>query len=165
MLGIADQGPAKRYPLAHAAGELSRPFVDGILKMHEANELHGAGQIGRAIPAHHLDREQDVLQRRLPGQQGRILKHNPDFRARLGHQDAVGEDAAVAHHFKTGDHHQERALAATARAEQADELALLDGEGSRCHRLGRGRSLSEHLAYVLAADLRLLHATAECFIQ
>ena len=65
---------------------------------------------------------------------------------------------AVGHHFKTGDHHQERALAATARAEQADEFALLDGERSGGHSLERGRTLSEHLAYALAADLRLLHA-------
>src|ERR1700730_18042966 len=54
-----------------------------------------------------------------------------------------------------GNHHQQGALAATARAEEADEFALLDGECCGGHSLERSRPLAEDLAYALAADLRL----------
>ena len=55
--GIGNERAAKRDPLPHAAGELARALVGGILEMDEPQEFHCSPEIGRTPPAQHLDRE------------------------------------------------------------------------------------------------------------
>src|SRR5258708_7010762 len=123
-----------------------------ISEVHQPQKLHRTSEISRATPAHHLDRKKYILKSRLPGQQGRILEYDTDFRARPAHVRAAGENRSLGDRFKAGNHHQQGAFAATARTEEADEFTLRHRERRGRDRLERGQPFAEDFAYPMAAD-------------
>ena len=62
---------------------------------------------------------------------------------------AAEQDAARRRQLEPGDHAQRRRLAAARRPEQAEELAVANGEGRVLH----GDEIAEGLLQVLDADL------------
>ena len=75
-----------------------------------------------------LDGKQHVLQHRAPGQQNRALENDSDFPPGPGHFRILNADFARAGIDESGNHHEQRALAATARSQDAEELAISDVE-------------------------------------
>jgi hypothetical protein len=75
---------------------------------------HARRAVGRPDrPFGREEGKQHVVERALPRQQGRILEHDAGLGARLGEGAAGDTDRALARRVEAGDHHQERALAAT----------------------------------------------------
>src|SRR5262249_24698230 len=73
------------------------------------------------------ERELEVLAQVPPGQEVRVLEDHPDLGGpRFDHRLAVEEDLPACQSMESGHRPQERCLAAAARTEDADELALLD---------------------------------------
>jgi hypothetical protein len=126
---VVDKRPADGGALAHAARELTRQRVGELLELRHLEELESAGPVLLQRFPEQLDGKQDVVEDRAPGQQDGALKHDADIRSRAGHGRPGEHDLAGGRGSKTGDHHQKRALAASARAEQTHELAVGNVEG------------------------------------
>ena len=137
QLGVIDQRPADRDALAHPARQLVRLFVGEAMQPDaiEQRVRRVVVVVDRALQD--ADREQHVVERALPRQQGRILEHDADAGARTGHRSAVDDDAAGGHRLKASDHHQQRALAAAGGTENGDELAVRYRKADRAHRFDR----------------------------
>jgi hypothetical protein len=129
------QQPRERDALLHAAGEMARV---GVLEAGEANELEQlvrlalGGVVG--LPAQ-CARQQRLLERRPPGQQGGPLEHQRDVLAGLGDLASVDRDPTRGERDQAGEQAQEGGLAAAARADHGHELArtrleadVVDGE-------------------------------------
>ena len=118
---------------------------DGDALAHAAGKLVGAlfERIGKADPSQHLTRrllallgrhaahgktEADVLPDIQPGEQRCLLEDQAALWRRSGDGFAVRADRARGRLFEPGDEIEQRALAATGRAQQNDELAGLDLE-------------------------------------
>src|SRR5260370_40894562 len=83
------------------------------------------------LEAFELERQHDVAKHRGPRHQGRLLKHEADFRlvtAMLLGFHAAPRNAAACWLAKPGDHPQGGGFAAAGRAKQGDEFAVPDGE-------------------------------------
>ncbi len=147
--------------LAHAAREVRRMTGGEIRK---ANELQGlaypvvdfGSTYARAAQA-----ERDVLRHVEPGERGVLLEHDADAIGRLTRDSAAFElDLAIGHRGQTGDHFEERRLAAARRADHREELTALDLEIDRTERVQRSRRVPrrEGLADAGEPDLRSGHA-------
>ena len=113
-----------------AAGQLRRQSIVHAFERDQAQQLLAALRAGLgALHAPHAQRELDVLADGHVPEQRVVLEHEAD--AALPRRDvrdivAVQGDAAVIDAGQPGDRAQQRALAAAARAEQHEELALAD---------------------------------------
>ncbi len=95
----------------------------------ELEELDRALAVGVADAAGEHRRQEDVVERRLPVEEGRPLEHHADLGAaarRPRSPNAVSVPDVL--RDEAGDEAQERRLAAAGRADQGDELAAADGE-------------------------------------
>src|SRR5205085_10666428 len=119
----ADDGGA----LLHAAGELAR---EGPVEAGEARLVDQAlDPVDRHRLLLDLERELDVLAQVAPGQEVRLLKDHPDLgRARPLHRRPREPDLPSGQRVEPGQRPEQRRLAAAARPEHADELALADDE-------------------------------------
>ena len=118
-----DESAAERHALAHAAGQLVRIFV---LETGEADggEQRAGAPLGRAaLELLGFRLQHDVAERGAPFEQHRALKHDTDVGARAGDSRAVDRDEAARRRHQPGRDHQQRALAAAARAHDRYELA------------------------------------------
>jgi len=93
------------------------------------------------VKVQQLDGKQHVLQHRAPGQQNRALENDPDFPPGAGHFRIFNADFARAWIDESSNHHEQRALAATARTQDAEELAVSDVERQLADRF----EVAEHL--------------------
>src|SRR5258708_3158130 len=127
-LGIEGEHARERDALLHAAGELGGVV---IAEFAEAGHVEGLGDHivdVRARGALRLESPGDVAGDRLPRKERELLEHHAavgawffDFLPIDADRAGIGADEA-AHHV------QEGALAAAARADDGDELALAHGE-------------------------------------
>jgi hypothetical protein len=76
-LGLRSESPRDRDPLSHAARELSGSAVKRISKSDELEIPDGLGPLLVSRPGRKRggDRQLNVADRRQPGQQGIVLKH------------------------------------------------------------------------------------------
>src|SRR5580704_10545214 len=124
----AEQGARDRDTLAHAARELMREASFPAFEAHEPQELARRRRARRqaAMPAD-LERQRDILERRAPGQERRVLEDEaqrpvePGFTRRA----AKHGDRSARRREKIGDEPQERGLAAPRWPEKAHETAAL----------------------------------------
>ena len=131
-LGLVRQRARDRDALLLAAGELRRQPLIESLERHQPQQLLAALAAGAGAHAAHAQGELDVLGDRHVAEQGVVLKHQAD--AALARGDvrdvaAVQGDAPVIDAGEPGDGAQQRALAAAARSQQHEELAVADVEG------------------------------------
>ena len=137
-VGLLGEGPGDGDPLAHAARELV-----GHLRP-EAVEVHGVQQLVGlvvALPpgdASELQGQLDVRSDRQPREQRRLLEHESDPSSPV--------DRAGGGLVEPGDEVEEGGLAASRRADEADELAGCDVEVDAVERM--------HRVGALAVDLR-----------
>ena len=128
-LRVAHDGAAHGDPLALAARELARQAVEQV---REAQNLGGAihpladhGLVRLAQP----QAEAHVLAHRHVRVEGVVLKHHGDvagLRRHVVHHLIADRDLAVVDVLEAGDHPEQRRLAAARRADQDQELAVLD---------------------------------------
>ncbi len=125
-LRLDREGAGERHPLALATGELRRIAVTELLQLHQLEQL--------------IDPRPDLVLRPLPDRQpeGDVVAHGhvleggvvleDEADATLLRRDpgcvlAGDDDLARVGHLESGDHAQERRLAAAARAEQRRQRA------------------------------------------
>jgi hypothetical protein len=147
LLGYAmDQSMKIKDALLHAAGELPGQLGLEPLQPDHAQQMAGALQMRGAGQFLDLGRHHDVGQDVAPRQQQRVLEHDAGVAMRPVDRAAAQPDPAGAGRQQAGDHAQQRGLAAAGRADQHQELALVDGEVQRRQR--------RHLAVAAAIGLR-----------
>ena len=127
-LGIHQQRAGDADPLVHAAGQLGGMVVLEAAQADEIDELHGAIIPLGLADALELEVEGDVVDRRQPRHQGRLLEHHAAVRARPLHLLAVDQRPPGSRLLEAGDDVEQGRLAAAGRAEQADEIIGLDVE-------------------------------------
>jgi hypothetical protein len=114
--------------LFHAAGELLRV---GVFEFGEADKLDPlAGfAFGRAAGSTgHEGAEHDVLFDGLPGEEGVGLEDHAAIRAGAGDGLAIDANIAGSRCFQAGEYAGEGGFAAAGGADDAHELAFVDGE-------------------------------------
>ena len=120
-----------RDALLLTARELLRQTIVHAFERDEAQELAAALDALGGRHAPDPQRELDVVADRHVAEQRVVLEHEPDLAlagVRVRHVAAVQRDAAVIDLGQAGDRAQQRALAAAARSEQHEKLAVLDVE-------------------------------------
>src|SRR4051812_45361664 len=129
--------------LAHAAGELVHPLAALAAEVDHLEQPLGLGAALGLADAAGAQRQLDVGRGGQPRQQRRLLEHQG--RALGRDLDRAGRGGQEARHDV-----EQRRLAAAGGAEQADELARLDGEVDALQ--DRGGAPLEHLRDALDAD-------------
>ena len=125
------EGPRERDALLHAARELVRVAAAGMAEADEVEQLaHPVAAVALPLTAHPQP-ELDVLPGGHVREQAVGLEDHadvPPVRRRPRQVDAVDDDRAGGRLVEPCDEPQRRRLAAAGRAEQRDELALLELE-------------------------------------
>ena len=133
---IGRQRPSERHALAHPARQLVHVGVGEAPQVHLLEEGLGArGALVLVADAGELEAEVDVLARRQPREERRVLEHDAALGPGRVDDLAVERDASRVGALEPGDEVEQRRLAAARRAEQADELPFVDGE----RHIGRAR--------------------------
>src|SRR5690606_21370035 len=116
------QRARQRHAALHAAGKLVRELVEIFVHKTETQR-----QLARAVmplPARHaggLKTQCNIVERRLPRQQARLLEH-------IGRFGETVFDRTLAHMQQTRAEIEQRGLAATRGADQRDDLPRLHAE-------------------------------------
>ena len=149
------------HALLLAAGELRREVVDAVAEAHLRQAARSAIALGLGLGAlqHPLLREHHVALGGEVREQVEALEHHADLLAhlvdvRLGVVDlgVLEPDLAARGLLETVDAAQQRRLARAGRAEDDDDLALVDVDVDALEHL----EVAEGLAQVLDADDRLV---------
>ena len=130
--GLQAERTRERRALAHAAGQLRRIMLGEILEPDgfERARPRAAARSGLATPWNVMPSSMFSMHG-VPREQGVFLEHESDVaRQRAAHRLAQHLDAAGARRHQAADDIEERALAAAARADQAQKLAARDIERS-----------------------------------
>ena len=152
-LGLDDQHPGERDPLLLAAGELPliAPLVAAEIHLIE-RPLHAHPNLPpRRLP--YLQAERDIVEHIHVRKDRVVLKDDPDsplLRRQQRHVLAADQHPAVIGADEARDHAQCRRLAAARRAEQGEELALLDPQAQVIDR----ERLAVALSQVRELDVR-----------
>ena len=130
-LRLAHDRPADGDALALAAGEFARPPVEIGREVEDGGGLrHLLVDFGARAPGH-LQSEGDVVAHaHMRVERVGLEDHRQAAlrRRRRDDIDAVDEDLAAGRVLEAGDQAEKRRLAATRRADEDDEGAVLDGE-------------------------------------
>jgi hypothetical protein len=126
---LADQRAGQRDALLLAARQVVRPAPGERVEADLLQHLHHAAVARVLRHPLHLEAELDVLRHRAVREQREALEHHRGVAMRwrqvgdvvAGDQDLPGGDL-----LEPADHPQRRRLAAARRAQQGDELAVLD---------------------------------------
>ncbi len=143
-VGLRRQGACHGDALAHAAGQLRRPAVTGVIEADEGDVAvdprlaRGAALLGEE----RIDRERDVALDRQPRHQRIGLEHDPDARRRPVDLPAAEDDAATVGSGQSRDRRDQRRLAGPGEADDGDELALLDLEVDAAEHVAARRALA-----------------------
>src|SRR6266480_2484919 len=128
-LGIERQHARKRHALLHPARQLGGIVVAELAQVHHLQVLADGGVDLRAWRALGLEAPGDVASHGAPGEKRELLEHHAAVRAGAADFLAVHPDAAAALGLdEAADDVQEGALAAAARPDDGDELALAHAE-------------------------------------
>src|SRR5215213_11408365 len=121
--------------LLHPAGELVRPTIERVAQAHKLEIARGGlAQLG-APHAFHLEAEHYVLHGGQPRQQLGKLKHHAAIEAAALYLAAVHHDFAAGRRLQPHSDPKRRGLAATARSDERDDFAVIDGEANMAERL------------------------------
>jgi hypothetical protein len=150
---ILDQAARDRDALLHAAGKFVRMTPAKAVETDQLQRVLGLGAPLGFRDAAQGQREFNVLLRRQPWKQARLLEHDADA-VRIGLRDGrvVDQDCSGGLLAQAGHHHQQGRLAAAARSHQHHETAGLHFKRNvrqRHHILLAG---SEDLAYMADLD-------------
>src|SRR5215467_14496840 len=121
-LGPHGKSARDRDALAHATGQLVRPFIERGREAHALQRLPGHGPPLGDRRAANGEAEADVLPHRQPRKEGGLLEDETPLRRRRGHALPERPQIARGHRLETGDEIEQRALAATGRSQEGDEL-------------------------------------------
>jgi hypothetical protein len=141
---------------------LAEPF-----QINELQDVLHAPFLLRPVEAHDLQRQHDVLLDAPPRIKPRRLEHVAigPVPPRLVGGHAVDGDLAARGMFQRRDDPQEGGLAAARGADEADEIALVDGQVHVTQRLHRAVGRLERQVETARLDHRRLrgrHALSEC---
>src|SRR3989454_2286711 len=128
---VEDEAPGERDALLLAAGQLARMLIGEPAQPDKVEDLVHALRLLRARKRAHAQRKGDVALDRHVGKQGVVLEDDADVALvwLAARQILAAElDDAAAGLLEARDHHQRRRLPRAARAEQGEELALVDLE-------------------------------------
>ena len=136
ILGIGGQGPGDSNPLLLAAGELGGELVRLVLQTHQLQKISGPLLRLPLLYAGDLQREAHVLQHTSLLQQvealedhGNTSAHFQQLRLRQGgHVPAVDDDLAGAGPLQQVDAADEGAFAGAGKADDTENLAVVDGK-------------------------------------
>ena len=123
-LGVECHGARERRALAHAAGELVRVMAGEVAEVVTLEQRVAAAQALLALDTLDLLAQLDVLDDAAPGQQQVLLQHEGDVQARSRDLRAVEQHRAALGAGEAGGEIEQRALAATARADDGNHLAV-----------------------------------------
>ena len=143
---LVDESARDRHPLLLAAADLARLLARLVLELRQGQHARDLLVDPRSRPARDTRAESDVLAHAEVREERVALEdrvHAAPVRRQRRDLDAVEEDATPVGPLETGEHAQQRRLAAAARAEQREELALLDVEGNAVDRLQRAEALRD----------------------
>jgi hypothetical protein len=112
--------------LAHAARELVRIPVGELGETDLREELLRALPVGAGIEPAQLHLHEHVLDRGAPVEEDRALEHDAEIGLRTVDHAAVDAHLAARGQVQPGDQPQQRALAASRRPDDRDELAGAD---------------------------------------
>ena len=165
---LVRQRARERDALLLAARELARQPLVVALERDEPEQLGAPAAPVRAPHAARAQRELDVVGHRHVAEQRVVLEHEADLAlagADVRHVAPVQHDAAVVDRRQARDRAQQRALAAAGRAEQHEQLAVLDLRRD----VADGRGAAKFLGYLLESDRHGLAASgirrvvSECY--
>ncbi|OIQ70522.1 hypothetical protein GALL_478660 [mine drainage metagenome] len=142
------QRACQRHPLLLPARQRMRMAPGQVGKAHVGE--HGAGAVTRLRATHAVQRQGDVVQRAQVRPQRVVLEHHAELallRRQEGAASLVDHRAAKAHAatvqpFQTRHQPQQRGLARPGRAEQAENLALLQLQAEIVQRGGAAEALA-----------------------
>ena len=145
-LGLAHDRAPHRHTLALAAGQLARLPVEMVDEADDARRLLDPSPGFRLRHLPHPQREPDVLRNRHVWVERVVLEdHRNVARARrqVVHDALADPDLAVRDLLETRDHAQRGRLSAAGRADEHDELAVVDievevGDGTVAVTVGLG---------------------------
>ena len=146
--GLVDESPRQRDTLLLTSRKLAGAPTLQTLELDDAQHLVHALGVLASRDALHLEPEGDVVVNRHVGEERVLLKDHVHFaviRRNRGHVFALQNDAAFVRHLEAGDHAEGRRLAAPARAEQREELALADRDRDVLHGSGFPETLADAL--------------------
>src|SRR6516165_6162333 len=118
----------ERDPLAHAAGKLTRQVMQEAAQPVAGEELSRPFARLAHVRALDFGAEYRVLQDRAPFEQIVLLQHVADLAVGAGDRLAVQQNRTVSRLENSGNEREQRALAASALADDGDELTGRDGE-------------------------------------
>ena len=128
---VLDQAAGDGDALLHAARKLVRIARAEAVEAHKREHGFGAPSALLAWGAAQAEREFDVVERREPRKQARLLEDHADaLWIGIGNRAPVAQDLAFGLGPQSGQHHQQRSLAAAARADDHHEAADADGHGN-----------------------------------
>ena len=134
-LRLVDERAAERGALLHAAGELPGILVALALEPDLGEQRLGPGDVlgpvaaqARAVGLDDLQGQQQVLERRAPGQQRRVLEGHPGELDGAPTSLAVDDHRAGARKLQAGGELHQGGLAAARRPDDRRELAFADRE-------------------------------------
>ena len=143
---LAHDGAADGDALALAAGKLAGLAVEQLVDLQDLGGLRDAPlDLGLRRPQR-LQAEGEVLAHRHVRVERVGLEHHREAalgRRDLVHRLAVDEDLAAGDLLEPGDHPQQRRLAAARRADEDDELAVLDVKVDAVDDLDRAEALDD----------------------
>jgi hypothetical protein len=160
--GINGERARDRHALLHAARELRGKAVLEAFEMDKLDQFPRPVLADGARQPLLLEAVKDVLPYRLPGIKREALEDDAAVGAGAGDRLAGDRDGAGLHRQEAPEQIEQRALAAAARAQQRQELALLDLERNaleRQHRLAAGRAIS--VAHLAEGDSGFHHSGAK----
>ena len=152
QVGFDDHGPGEGHPLLLTTGQLRHGTLFQTGQSHQVERSRDAV---RSLGRRHLpgaQAEGHVLEDGHVGEKGVVLKHHPGVPPVGGH---VGDVLVVKEHGtgsgkdKPGDHAENGRLAASARPEQTEELAVGHGQADALH----DRVVIEMLGEAIEGDL------------
>jgi len=127
-----DDGGGERELLLHAVGEVGDQLLVLAGEVHEVEQLGCSLVCGHAIQAVHAADEAEVLAGGEAAEQGHALGDDPDLALQLGgvlgQVGAQYADLAAGGCEQAGEHLDGGGLAGAVGAEEAEELARVDGE-------------------------------------
>ena len=148
--GIADQRPSERHPLLLAAGQFARPAFEQVHDVEHLRCGHDLGfDLGAWQPAH-LQRERQVLENGLLRVERVVLEHHGDVPVlgiEIVDQPVADVDVPAGHRNEAGNEIERRRLAAAGRADQSDELSVVDRQRNVVDGQDRAITLDDVLQY------------------
>ena len=147
---ILDQRASNGHALLLAAGELRRPAVHQHVHMHQLRDFLRPLDALRLGDLLRLQGEADVAHHRHVRVERVILENQADaalFRRQLRHVLIVKVDLAAGHREDAGEHVQQRALAAARRAQQGNQLSILQRRAEFADRRHIGKALCDMIEY------------------